>query len=504
MALPKTETFTGSNGTDLNDYNASWVETKNVLEIQGNACGAASSGAESCNSWQGDVFADAHYALATVTVAPTDCIGVACRCQAAGTGDYYGVYTCSDYYYSFENDGTTWTEKAHDTKASVGHKIKIEADGTAINIYKDTGGGWVKDTTLSFTDGTHSGGYAGVTGYNDTDGRIDDWEGGNVDAGGDLHQFAPKPTAASTTAAVSMPVLRPIGPKPTGASATPAVISRVLRPLSLSSAGASDTGDISMPVLRPLSFGAIGASDTSAIELLTAAIIAFSVAISAVSETPDTVSMPVLRPLGFASTAESATAMVSAPVLRPLSVASTGASDTAQINLDVFIPGLVQFAATVIVQSETSTPSMPVLRALQFAGVAASDTASAVAAVARALSASITAATATGTPELNRLISLLVSMAADSATTACAISMLRALTVAASAGSLTSDAIARVLRPLAASYSAATITSAAALVTAGLGVIVNPEILSVTVRRILAAAGAGYEIESITTRRTIH
>jgi hypothetical protein len=67
MTLPRTDAFTGSNGTALTTYNASWIVNFGAFAITSNAIRGNSASNISMAHWQGDAFADDQYAQGTIS-----------------------------------------------------------------------------------------------------------------------------------------------------------------------------------------------------------------------------------------------------------------------------------------------------------------------------------------------------------------------------------------------------------------------------------------------------
>ncbi len=90
MALPATEAFTNSNGTQLTTHSSNWTLNSGDFDIQSNALSPDAASTENGAHWNADTFDDDQYAQATlVDQFNSRTIGVAVRCHA--TADtYYG------------------------------------------------------------------------------------------------------------------------------------------------------------------------------------------------------------------------------------------------------------------------------------------------------------------------------------------------------------------------------------------------------------------------------
>lgn len=177
MALPATDVFTGTNGTALQTYSASWSINSGSFNIQSNAVVCA-SGAESGARWNADTFNNDQYSQAIITVA-ADYAGVACRLDTGGAATYYGMY--------FQNSPTgqffrmvagVWTQMGSDVPVASGSLVKIEAIGQQITVYDDG------VSINSVNNSAIASGSAGLTGFGTgTVSLMDTWEGGNTSGG---------------------------------------------------------------------------------------------------------------------------------------------------------------------------------------------------------------------------------------------------------------------------------------------------------------------------------
>jgi hypothetical protein len=187
MALPATDTFTTGSDQLLTTYSASWTNSVNTFNV------VAATDDVVCNTstsehgawWNADTFNADHYSQIVVSaIAPNGYIGAACRMTASG--NYYGFYGEAGSRESFELNGGTYTGKASDAVAlAVSDIVRIEASSSTLTckINGSTVGG------LGFTDSTHTGGSAGITGWSNISGsRLDTFEGGDL-AGGAVTFF---------------------------------------------------------------------------------------------------------------------------------------------------------------------------------------------------------------------------------------------------------------------------------------------------------------------------
>lgn len=195
MALPASDTFTGTNGTALQTYSANWAINSGGLVINTNAYAPASSGNECGARWTADAFNADQYSQATLTAkegTSNFAVGVGCRHAAAGTGTYYGYYADgASSSFVFKMVAGTWTQLgAAFGSVATSSVMRLEVEGTTLTAKI----GGVSQGTR--TDSAIASGVAGVTGYStSTAMRADTWEGGNIAAAGvsqvprSMHQY---------------------------------------------------------------------------------------------------------------------------------------------------------------------------------------------------------------------------------------------------------------------------------------------------------------------------
>jgi len=188
VALPATDDFTDSNGTQLTAHSANWtLNTTGVsgdFDIQTNTLCADGEADDYGAHWNADSFNNDQYSEAYHT-RPTPsgyAVGVACRLIGSAVRTYYGYLADDNNCYliklvagsgSLLGTGDVWGN---------GITVRIEAEGTTITPMI---GGAEDESIGAQTDGSIASGYAGVCGYSDGTGlRVDNWEGGNLSPGG--------------------------------------------------------------------------------------------------------------------------------------------------------------------------------------------------------------------------------------------------------------------------------------------------------------------------------
>lgn len=172
MALPATDNFNraslGTNWTTVYGLNALQIYSSTV-------CGCSSG--DSSSYWNVDSFGGNQYSQCILNTASPSYNGPTVR--AAANQEYgaevvsnliYGIYKFNGAF-TYLGSGVSVTTAANDT-------WKLEAVGTTITLYQNG------VSRKSVTDATFNSGSAGLHGYSDSTGYMDNWEGGNVSAGG--------------------------------------------------------------------------------------------------------------------------------------------------------------------------------------------------------------------------------------------------------------------------------------------------------------------------------
>lgn len=204
MALPKTETFTNSNGTPLSTHDANWALVSGGQTITNNNMSPAggTGTTENCHRWTGDTFAATHYAKATYANQSGAFVGVAVNIQS-GAANYYAFYGRTLSYNNRRElvevsaGAVATTHGADTTNLSAGQEIYLEKGASDAIVAKVNGA-----TIFSVTDSTWTGGAAGVASRGSSQySRIDDAELGDVGGGGSTGTLAT--TNANDTSAAS-------------------------------------------------------------------------------------------------------------------------------------------------------------------------------------------------------------------------------------------------------------------------------------------------------------
>ena len=189
MALPATDDFQGTDGDALTTYSSNWTLNTGDFKIQESGGAGRVTPDEPANEagahWNADSFNNDQYAELTLiaSVGPAVFIGPAVRCAASG-GTYYGFYVSTAEKYLFKMVSGSFTTLASSSSNIPGANdvLRIEASGTTITPKVN---GTTDSDLGAQTDSAISSGSAGICGYGSSSGtRGDDFEGGNVAAGG--------------------------------------------------------------------------------------------------------------------------------------------------------------------------------------------------------------------------------------------------------------------------------------------------------------------------------
>ena len=208
--MPITDAFTGTDGTGLTSYSASWVYTRGSganLQLSSNTLAVDSVGPVEAMAERVGSFAASHYAQVALVATPAanGAAGPAVRCQGAGAQDGYGAYgtTSASELFRLDNGGFTLLSSAAGfANADV---IKLDASGTTLTTTKN---GSTTGAPAATSDATYPGGAPGVVGFNNTgttaNVRIDAFE--STDAAAALAASIAARAAVSAAAVDSPPI----------------------------------------------------------------------------------------------------------------------------------------------------------------------------------------------------------------------------------------------------------------------------------------------------------
>ena len=183
-ALPFTDAFTNTNGTLLTAHSANYTNGLNTISIQSNAIGC--TGVVECGAKvNSETFADDQYAKGVFKTPYNNYfMGVQTRMGTGDTG-YNCMCDTDECYLRRRNSGFTNLDSGTSLTIADGYTVELQSVGSSHTCVIKNGGTTID--TLTGTDSTFTSGAAGVGGYNQVTTattRIDDFEAGNVSAGG--------------------------------------------------------------------------------------------------------------------------------------------------------------------------------------------------------------------------------------------------------------------------------------------------------------------------------
>lgn len=190
-------TFTGANEDPLTEGGA-WSSTPIVngstalmQRLSNVAAKSASGTGQARQAWVASYAADQEV-FCTVPTLPGagQGVGVFARVQNPGNATtckaYAGFYTPGTGFRIFSISGTTFTQRGSTsaTTMSAGDKLWLSCNGTSIVLSVFTSGAWTSKVSVTDSNVT-GGGQLGIE-LDDATGRIDDFGGGALKAGGGL------------------------------------------------------------------------------------------------------------------------------------------------------------------------------------------------------------------------------------------------------------------------------------------------------------------------------
>jgi hypothetical protein len=169
---------------------ANWTVAYNGgFLVLGNQARSNGSSNDCCSLYTGASFANAQYVKATVAQAPTAhyyALGVATRGNQSGVWRnycYIGLRDNNERYLSRISNGTPTTLQYYNGGGiAVNDIMQLDSDGSLHSPFRNG----TADTSLgTATDSNYASGVPGLSGYNgSTTATMDDWEGGDITAGG--------------------------------------------------------------------------------------------------------------------------------------------------------------------------------------------------------------------------------------------------------------------------------------------------------------------------------
>jgi hypothetical protein len=180
MALPFTDTFNGTAGTDIHTYNASWVENSLTFAISTPAPGLIVGGVNALCHWAGDAFNNDQFAQTTLgTNVVSAKQGPAVRVAVAANTAYFyrtNTTTSRELFKVVTGAFTNLGNSSGGQTNAAGDILTIVVAGTTITCYRNS----IVDIG-PVTDAAISSGSAGIGGTTSagTALQISSFTGGN-------------------------------------------------------------------------------------------------------------------------------------------------------------------------------------------------------------------------------------------------------------------------------------------------------------------------------------
>ena len=154
--LPKTDLFTGTDGTALTTYDASYTYITGTFILASNAM-SSNTGSNCIAAWTGDTFSAAHYAEGTFGALGTNTYaGVSTR--GSGTSGYHTWAQNGDTRFRKTVTGTTTELNGNSTAWAANDVIRLESEGST---HRTTKNGTAYGSS-PYTDTAVTGGGAGL------------------------------------------------------------------------------------------------------------------------------------------------------------------------------------------------------------------------------------------------------------------------------------------------------------------------------------------------------
>jgi len=274
----------------------------------------------------------------------------------------------------------------------------------------------------------------------------------------------------------------------------------VRRDLQAGVASAVESGEAGLAVRRDLNILAASMTSTSAIMLAVQGLINLAASIMArtnILPPP----LAIRRDLTAQGAVGTRSSQPPLSVQREMVAALFAGSTTGNPDLAVNRA----LSAGLTSQCAASTPGLSVLREL-FTSIAPTIYTSTATLVIQGLinfAAMIAAQAATSSPELDVARPMSADVQGGVATSTSTLAALRDLQAAVTSAAESGEAVSEVLRSLSAGIDARSFAAAIALITGGLGVILDPTIESLTPARRIESLTPARTIESLTPRRTV-
>lgn len=176
-----TDTFTGTDGTELPTYNVKWVTPSGgtAMEVLGGTATGTVSGGVFNSNYYNDTFADKHYAIGTLAVGLDGGFhGITIRAQANGDF-FYAIVEVGTCFAGEYVGGTGVDWDGGQSGWAGGDTVELHVDATTSTTVHLKRNGTIIQTYTG--KNALTGGKAGVVSINVVDGTgINAWEGGDV------------------------------------------------------------------------------------------------------------------------------------------------------------------------------------------------------------------------------------------------------------------------------------------------------------------------------------
>ena len=157
--LPKTDPFTGSDGTALTTYDANYVNIAGTFVLAGNAV-SSNTGSNCLAAWNGDAFNDNQYASGTMGALGTNTYTGVCT-RGSGTSGYHTWAQNGDTRFRKTVSGTTTELGSSATAWAANDVMRLESEGST---HRTTKNGTAYGAS-PYTDTAVTGGSAGPGGF---------------------------------------------------------------------------------------------------------------------------------------------------------------------------------------------------------------------------------------------------------------------------------------------------------------------------------------------------
>lgn len=180
MALPASSDFTGASENPISE-GGNWnddTSTFNRCQRDGSGNAQGTGGGSHC-LWAADTFGDDHYSEVELSGSTWSFTGPSVRHNTSKNDKYIGVIHGTTTLRIYKVVASAYTQLATKTVTalSAGDKLKLEVTGSSLELFVDTGSGWVSELTATNSDVTGNG--SGLH-FNDSSSTVTAWGGGDL------------------------------------------------------------------------------------------------------------------------------------------------------------------------------------------------------------------------------------------------------------------------------------------------------------------------------------